>query len=113
MEENVGEALGGEEAWKERMHQPWGGIINHRIFTPGSKPNQEGFMGIPVVRIPHFHFWVWSLVFPAEGNGNPLQYSCLENPMDGGAWYPWGRKELGMTEWLHFTFDKYYLEVHS
>ena len=22
----------------------------------------------------------------AEGNGNPLQYSCLENPMDGGAW---------------------------
>ena len=25
--------------------------------------------------------------FPGEGNGNPLQYSCLENPMDGGAWY--------------------------
>ena len=23
---------------------------------------------------------------PAEGNGNPLQYSCLENSMDGGAW---------------------------
>ena len=22
---------------------------------------------------------------PGEGNGNPLQYSCLENPMDGGA----------------------------
>ena len=25
------------------------------------------------------HIW-------GEGNGNPLQYSCLENPMDGGAW---------------------------
>ena len=24
--------------------------------------------------------------FPGEENGNPLQYSCLENPMDGGAW---------------------------
>ena len=24
--------------------------------------------------------------FPGEGNGNPLQYSCLENLMDGGAW---------------------------
>ena len=24
--------------------------------------------------------------FPGERNGNPLQYSCLENPMDGGAW---------------------------
>ena len=23
---------------------------------------------------------------PGEGNGNPLQYSCLESPMDGGAW---------------------------
>ena len=23
---------------------------------------------------------------PGEGNGNPLQNSCLENPMDGGAW---------------------------
>ena len=24
--------------------------------------------------------------YPGEGNGNPLQYSCLKNPMDGGAW---------------------------
>ena len=24
---------------------------------------------------------------PAEGNGNPLEYSCLENPMDRGAWW--------------------------
>ena len=27
-----------------------------------------------------------SLCDPGEGNGTPLQYSCLENPMDGGAW---------------------------
>ena len=26
------------------------------------------------------------LFLHGEGNGNPLQYSCLENPMDGGAW---------------------------
>ena len=25
--------------------------------------------------------------YPGEGNGNPLQYSWLENPMDGGAWW--------------------------
>ena len=24
---------------------------------------------------------------PGEGNGNPLQYSCLENPMEGGTWW--------------------------
>ena len=32
----------------------------------------------------HFHF---SLSCIAEGNGNPLQCSCLENPKDGGAWW--------------------------
>ena len=34
-------------------------------------------------RLP-FHF---SLSCIGEGNGNPLQYSCLENPRDGGAWW--------------------------
>ena len=38
---------------------------------------------------------------PGE-HGNPLQYSCLENPMDRGAWQatyrPWGSKQLYMTE---------------
>ena len=28
----------------------------------------------------------WVRKVPGEGNGTPLQYSCLENPMDGGAW---------------------------
>ena len=42
--------------------------------------------------------------FPGEGNSNPLQYSCLENPMDWGVWCPWGHKELDMTEQLHFHF---------
>ena len=32
----------------------------------------------------HFHF---SLTWIGEGNGNPLQCSCLENPRDGGAWW--------------------------
>ena len=26
------------------------------------------------------------MLTPGEGNGNPLQYSCLENPMDRGGW---------------------------
>ena len=34
-------------------------------------------------RLP-FHF---SLSYNGEGNGNPLQCSCLENPRDGGAWW--------------------------
>ena len=42
--------------------------------------------------------------FPGEGNGNPLQYSCLRNPMDRGAWRansPWGHKELDMIQQLN------------
>ena len=35
-----------------------------------------------------------------EGNGNPLQYSCLENPMDRGAWRA---TVLGVTKELEMT----------
>ena len=44
---------------------------------------------------------------PGEGNGNLLQHSCLENPMDRGACWATvhgGRKESDMTEWLRFRF---------
>ena len=46
----------------------------------------------------HFHF---SLSCIGEGNGNPLQCSCLENPRDGGAWWAavyGGRTESDTTE---------------
>ena len=50
---------------------------------------------------------VWSLHWeiPGDKNGNPLQYSCLENPMDRGAWWaagysPRSHKELDTTERL-------------
>ena len=39
---------------------------------------------------------------PGEGNGYPLQYSCLGNPMDRGAWWaPWGYKESDTTKHTH------------
>ena len=43
---------------------------------------------------------------PGEGNGNPLQYSCLENPMDGGGWSAivhWVVKSRARLS--DFTFD--------
>ena len=40
---------------------------------------------------------------PGEGNGNPLQYSCLENPHGQRSlvgYSPWGHKKSNPTEWL-------------
>ena len=42
---------------------------------------------------------------PGEGNGTPLQYSCLENPMDGGAWWATVHGVTKNQTWLsNFTF---------
>ena len=63
--------------------------VGHReaLFTGGlcQKPQEECFL------LPSFHsddVIGNALYFGAgDGNGNPLQYSCLENPMDRGAWW--------------------------
>ena len=55
-----------------------------------------------------------------EGNGTPLQYSCLENPMDGGAWWAAVRGvakgRTGLSDFT-FTFHFHALEkemaIHS
>ena len=51
----------------------------------------RGFPGGSVVKNPTANAGDVGLIpglgrSPGEGNGTPLQYSCLENPMDGGAW---------------------------
>ena len=48
---------------------------------------------------------------PGGGNGNPLQYSCLENPMDRGAWQATVHgvaKQSDMTQQLNNNNDKLY-----
>ena len=41
----------------------------------------------------------------STGNGTPLQYSCLENPMDGGAWSAAGHRVAKSLARLHFHFS--------
>ena len=45
--------------------------------------------------------------YPGEGNGSPLQYSCLENPIHGDfqSPNPWGHKESDMTEQLIYSLE--------
>ena len=54
-----------------------------------------------------FHIYALVYCIGGEGNGNPLQYSCLENPMDGSliGCSAWGREESDTTEGLHFHFS--------
>ena len=62
------------------------------VLLPGKSHGQRSLVGCsPWGRYEsdkteqlHFHF---SLSCIGEGNGNPLQRSCLENPRDGGAWW--------------------------
>ena len=49
-------------------------------FAGGSDSKASAYNAGDPVSIPE-----WG-ISPGEGNGTPLQYSCLENPMDGGAW---------------------------
>ena len=52
-------------------------------------------------------------IFYGEGNGTPLQYSCLENPMDGGAWWAAVHGVVKSRIWLSdftFTFHFHALE---
>ena len=48
---------------------------------------------------------------PGEGNGNPLQHSCLENPMDGGAWWGIVHEVTKSQTWLRTTSSKLLAEI--
>ena len=74
------------EAWQRRQWHPT------PILLPGKSHGRRSLVGCSpwgrkesdmTERLP-FHF---SLSCIGEGNGNPLQCSCLENPRDGGAWW--------------------------
>ena len=62
------------------------------VLLPGKSHGQRSLVGCSpwgrkesdMTERLHFHF---SLSCIGEGNGKPLQYSCLENPRDGGAWW--------------------------
>ena len=62
----------------------------------------------------YFHGkWQGSANVIGEGNGTPLQYSCLENPMDGGAWWAAVHGVARSWTWLSdftFTFHVHALE---
>ena len=71
--------------WKRQWHPT-------PVLLPGKSHGRRSLVGCSprgreesdTTERLHFHF---SLSCIGEGNGNPLQCSCLENPRDGGAWW--------------------------
>ena len=80
------------------------------LFTKHLLLSSSSLVPQTVKRLPTMReTWVQSL--GQEENGTPFQYSCLENPMDGGTWLgysPWCRKESDTTERLHSLHSSYY-----
>ena len=76
---------------KEWLAHPLNGTVSvgrvHLTFAPGSSKVVVGFFSSLCIFCPEFALTAAcvQLFLVREGNGTPLQYSCLENPVDGGA----------------------------
>ena len=68
---------------QEKAMAPHSSTLAWKIPWTG-EPGRLQSMGWDTTERLHFHF---SLSCTGDGNGNPLQCSCLENPRDGGAWW--------------------------
>ena len=74
-----------QEQWRNQWHPT-------PVFLPGKSHGWKSLVGyspwgleeLDTTECLHFQF---SLSCIGEGNGDPLQCSCLENPRDGGAWW--------------------------
>ena len=91
------------------------------VLLPGESYGQRSLVGCSpwgrtesdMTERLHFHF---SLSCNGEGNGNPLQCSCLENPRDGGAWWAavYGVAQSGTRlKQLSSSSPKIYLPLSS
>ena len=92
------------------------GMTTHSsILAPAKKRAQRNILGFPggsEVKASACNAGDLGLIpglgrCPGEGNGNPLQYSCLENPMDGGAWQATVHEVAkSRTRLSNFTFTR-------
>ena len=87
--------------WEDPLED---GMATHSSILAWRIPMDGGACRATVYRVTQNQAWLKWLSMHAcigEGNGNPLQCSCLENPRDGGAWWAcclWGLTESDTTE---------------
>ena len=97
--------------------------LDKMVIWDTSPPSSwsAGFANKVTISCPTCLSIYWSVMWQAgEGNGTPLQYSCLENPMDGGAWqtavHGVSKSQTRLSDFT-FTFHFHALEkemtIHS
>ena len=89
------------------------GLLHCRLIL--YQLSHKGSFGLQILGLPPTRCLVWCQVsHHEEGNGNPLQYSCLENPMDGGAW--WAAVHgvaKSLTQLSDFSFTFHFLALEK
>ena len=83
-------------------------------MTQANYSNLLGLFSLPSNVVGNISYFIWlSRGISGEGNSDPLQYSCLENPMDGGTWWAAVHgvaKSLARLSDFTFTFHFHALE---
>ena len=69
------------------VQQDWAIFSTLTSVTVFNYLAQGKLMAREVLSICAFYDYYLTSSLTGEGNGSPLQYSCLENPMEGGAWW--------------------------
>ena len=69
-------------------------------------------MSIMLLQMANFHSFLWlSSILFGDGNGTPLQYSCLENPMERGAW--WAAVHEVAKSWTRLSNFPFTFHFHA
>ena len=92
-----GDDRGWDDWMASRTRWTWA-WVNSRSWWWTGRPGVLQSMGS--LRVGHNWATSFSLACSGEGNGNPLQYSCLEDPRDGGAWWATVSEVAQSRTWL-------------
>ena len=63
------------------------GESGHPCLVPDLRGNAVSFSPLGIMFAVGLSYTAFTVLRYGEGNGTPLQHCCLENPMDGGAWW--------------------------
>ena len=89
----------------DKVFSLWISSLSPRQSFPGGASDKEKNLPASEGNIKDEGLTLGSGRSPGQGHGDPLQYSCLENPMDRGAWRAAAHRvtesQTGLSNWAH------------